>query len=297
MKPIKLQPTSMYGERGPRRTPFIVAILVIATISLTLAGLWHKSQQDSAPQELPQQEVSIPESTAPPPAPPIKKPNPLEEDIIEEDPIIYTKREGYSPSVAETPTMVGYDYFSDAIFIGDSFAGNIPGYLGAVLDDVPVISIKDKDLLSLDTSSEAFEKDLNSLLESAFNFSRKKKVYLCFGATTLEIEKNQYTQIYSAIIDIIKKEFPKSEIFAVGITPVTESPSQLRDFPYLGNAKISLYNKEIVALASEMGVYYIDAPAAFIIDDKLPDHFTADGVTLLGEGYYQWLGYLRKHTP
>ncbi len=194
---------------------------------------------------------------------------------------------------------VDNDYFADAVFIGDSrtdglrlYSGikgsNFLYYTGVTVFDAA--SRKSK-LLEIDGEKVSF---LEALEQKEY-----AKVYIMFGINELGYpSKTAFIDTYSLFIDRVREVQPDAVIYIQALIPVNEAKCKSHGQPdYITNKKIARYTEQLIALAEEKQVAYVDV-AAGMTDETgaVPDDLSSDGVHFKRAGYVQWLDYLKTHT-
>lgn len=187
------------------------------------------------------------------------------------------------------------DYFSDAVFIGDSrtegfilnngLTAKVNSYThkGLTVDTIftdKIINMNGKKLTIME-----------ALKETSFS-----KVYIMLGINeTGWVYGNMFINKYKKIIDEIKKINPKCTIYIESIIPVTEQVSN--EHKYINNVKINQYNSLIKKMAEEKDIYYLNIQEALINENgALPDEAATDGIHLNRKYCEKWFEYLKNHT-
>lgn len=214
---------------------------------------------------------------------------PVTEDPDNGEPAPYD----YTQPVPETDAVED-DYFSDAVFIGNSRTEGFMLYagpseatyitaVGLMVDTFfkkPYITVDGKKV----TAAEALK---------ATEFS---KVYIMLGMNELGwVYPSVFIEYYGKIIDAIREENPEAAIYIQSILPVTAKKDA--EGTVYNNQRISEYNDLLLKLAAEKEVYYVDVASAVAGEDgKLPEENSFDGVHLYPPSCQQWLTYLKTHT-
>ncbi len=187
------------------------------------------------------------------------------------------------------------DYFSDAVFIGDSRTQGFILYSGlsnttAYADKgLSVESVFTKEVISTGNAKV-------SVMDALAQKPDFKKVYLMLGVNELGwAYSNIFQEKYQQVVQRIKEINPDAEIYAQSILPVSQAKSD-GDKIY-NNPKIQEYNQLIQEVAAEEEVYYLNVAEA-VADESgvLPEEASTDGVHLNKEYCQKWLAYLKNHT-
>lgn len=190
---------------------------------------------------------------------------------------------------------VDENYFSDAVFIGDSrtegfilnngLTAKVNSYThkGLTVDTIfndKIINMNGKKLTIME-----------ALKETSFS-----KVYIMLGINeTGWVYSDMFINKYEKVIDEIKKINSKCTIYIESIIPVTEQVSN--EHQYINNVKINEYNSLIKEMAEEKGIYYLNVQEALINENGvLPDEAATDGIHLNRKYCEKWFEYLKNHT-
>ena len=205
-----------------------------------------------------------------------------------------TKGYDYSKPVPKSQ-KVGIEYFSDAVFIGDSRTEGL-AINNSLYSKTTVYTEKG---LKVDTifTDKVINKDGKKVtIMEALEKTKFSKVYIMLGINETGWKYNNlFIQKYTEIIDQIKKINPEAVIYIQSILPVSNKVST--EHQYLKNSKINEYNSLIQKMANEENVYYIDVNTA-IRDSSgnLPEEAATDGIHLNKTYCGKWLEYLETHT-
>lgn len=120
------------------------------------------------------------------------------------------------------------------------------------------------------------------------------KVFLMIGTNDLAWGGKTVPEVrvkIAEVLDTIKRQSPGTRIYLQSVLPVIDG--MVNRFE---NKNIDPMNAELEKLAREKGVTWIDL-APFFKDGngQLKKAYTADGLHLTGEAYYQWYSVIRKH--
>ncbi|HBB31386.1 MAG TPA: G-D-S-L family lipolytic protein [Cyanobacteria bacterium UBA8803] len=90
---------------------------------------------------------------------------------------------------------------------------------------------------------------------------------------------------YQRILDTIKKEAPKTQVFVQSLLPVNNQQYRIK----VDNKDLVAVNRELQRLASQFSFKYIDLYQQFANNqNQLDPKYTLDGVHLNGQGYLTW---------
>lgn len=274
----------------------LLAVVLLVGISLSLAWVWHTTQQKSiAPPSQNQNNPSgllesvssttaSPSASEPEAAPPEKPP--------EQTPASLSGAVPASEPVENT-------YFDDAIFFGDSISTGISLY--HIADNTAVVAmtginpdnINYKEVIDADDGSDR----RLTVLDAAKAHGARKKVYIMLGGNGIGYDIKTFITGYRTFLTSVKAQYPDAVIYLQSMTPVVADYVNEFD-PTMNNEKIDTYNLEICKLAQEEGVYYLDVASAFKDETgALPKEASpVDGLHFTPEYYAKWFAYLKKHT-
>lgn len=206
-----------------------------------------------------------------------------------------SEEEEFQSAVSKSK-KVGMDYFSDAVFLGDSRTEGL--IISTGLSKAAFYGGKG---LTVDTAftqnvvrlsgSKSKITPIDALKKKKFN-----KVYVMFGINELGWAYDDiFVERYTKLINEIQKLQPDAKIYVQSILPVSKE-KETKDKIY-NNKKIIRYNKLIKKMAENEKVYYIDVASAVRNKDKvLPVSASTDGVHLNKEYCGKWLDYIKVHT-
>lgn len=189
------------------------------------------------------------------------------------------------------------DYFSDAVFIGDSRTDGFLLYSGIgcgtnlTSNGLSIFKLDEKKALTIDGKEY-------TLLE-ALALAQYKKVYLSLGVNELGTYNDDgFYQSYLDAIDAIRNCQPNAVIYIEGLIPLNEDVIREVGGPsYLTNEHLKVYNDLMRKAAQEKQVVFLDLYSAFVQPDgQIPADASRDGVHLRKDACIQWLDYLKTHT-
>jgi lysophospholipase L1-like esterase len=185
------------------------------------------------------------------------------------------------------------DYFSDALFIGDSRTqglllysnlGNASYYAarGLTVEQVFKKAVVDSGGGKLTVS--------DALSRRAFG-----KVYLMFGLNELGWNSaDKFIEQYGRVLDRVRETQPDAIVYVQGIMPVSAWKSE-KD-PVHNNPNIARFNEMIERLTEEKNAIYLKVSDG-VADESgvLPDEASSDGIHLNKKYCIKWEEYLRAH--
>ena len=186
------------------------------------------------------------------------------------------------------------DYFSDAVFVGDSRTEGLKMYSG-----LPVENFFSSVGLSVDKVFTDRVVSLNGQMltvSEALQRAEYSKVYIMLGLNELGwVYESAFAEEYARIIDVIRESHPDAVIYVQAIIPVSRWKDGSNDV--YTNANVVRLQRALCRMCEEKGVNYVNvAECMQDADGFLPADATPDGVHLTQEYYQLWIDYLKTHT-
>ena len=192
-------------------------------------------------------------------------------------------------------TQVDDEYFTDALFIGDSRTVGLSEYCEP-LDEratfyskvsLTIYGALDKPFIKTDAGTISVEQALS---EKQF-----AKIYIMLGLNEMGTGTVEtFTEAYAEVIDRIRELQPDAIIFIQGIMHVTEKKSS--QDKYFNNKNINERNEALSQLADNKTIFYMDMNEA--VDDEngnLLSELSFDDVHLKASSYQRWYEFLLNH--
>lgn len=190
---------------------------------------------------------------------------------------------------------VDEDYFTDALFIGDSRTVGLSEYCEP-LDtratfyaqvSLTIYKVMDKPIVKSGNDKISLEQ---ALTENHFN-----KIYIMLGLNEIGTgTAESFAEEYANVVNRIRELQPDAIIFIQGIMHVTEHKSSTDK--YFNNDNINRRNEELAKLADNKTVFYMDMNEA--VDDEngnLIKELSFDDVHLKASSYERWYQFLLEH--
>ena len=187
------------------------------------------------------------------------------------------------------------DYFTDALFIGDSRTVGLSEYCEP-LDtratfyaqvSLTIYKVMDKPIVKSGNDKISLEQ---ALTENHFN-----KIYIMLGLNEIGTgTAESFAEEYANVVNRIRELQPDAIIFIQGIMHVTEHKSSTDK--YFNNDNINRRNEELAKLADNKTVFYMDMNEA--VDDEngnLIKELSFDDVHLKASSYERWYQFLLEH--
>lgn len=237
------------------------------------------------------------------PTPPLQavlsaSPSPVPSPTPEPTPTAVSEPD-WSLPVPEGEAVDPGDWFSDAVFIGDSRTDGLKLYSGipseAVFLDYTGLTVYDViDEKKVIRSGGEKVSILDALAAGTYG-----KIYISLGINELGYyDPESFSEAYAQIIDAMQACQPDARIYIQSIFPVNSAKCKANDIPYyITNEGVSSYNQVLPSLCGEKKVRLIDIPDSLQDEDgEAPADLSADGVHFKKEGYCLWLDHLVTHT-
>lgn len=203
----------------------------------------------------------------------------------------------FSQPVPEN-TPVGMDYFSDALFIGDSRTQGLrlySGVKGATFYDyigLGVFGVNKPGVVTVNGKS-------CSIVEALEQGPQFGKIYIAFGLNELGYyNTDQYLATFRAFLEQVKTLQPNAVIYLQNLAPVEEARCRAYgQASCINNDRVAVFNQIFAQLAQECRVALVDIHSALVDENGgLPDGATSDGIHFQRPQYETWLAYLMSHT-
>lgn len=209
-----------------------------------------------------------------------------------------TEQQGEQDVTAEPVYMTVEDeYFSDAVFIGDSRTVGMYEYGG--LEDIStfyastgltVYKIFDAAIVSVPGQKKKIT------VEEALQDNSFAKIYLMIGINEMGTGTVEtFIEKYREVVEHLQELQPEAVIYIQGIIKVTTERSDQGD--YINNEGIEARNRELEKLADNSRIFYLDVNP-LICDETggLVDSYTFDGVHLKAKYIPIWKDYLKENA-
>ncbi len=189
------------------------------------------------------------------------------------------------------------DYFSDALFIGDSRVVGLYQYSG-LMDVATFYASKGLTVFKLfDASIVPVEDERGTItIEEALSEKQFKKVYLMVGINEMGVgDVEGFLAKYQEVVDRIQELQPDAILYLQAIIKVTAKRSEKGDYIY--NEGIEERNVGIAAMADNKTVFYLDVNP-LICDEMggMIEEYTSDGVHLKAKYIPIWENFLKEHA-
>lgn len=200
-------------------------------------------------------------------------------------------------SVLEASSAVSYDYFSDAVFAGDSLTIGLRLFGPySEITTVAYTGINTKTAMEEEFYQTPDGQTLT--MADAINYFHPRKIYLMLGCNGINWATPEWLiDYYDQLTDMIEAKNPDSYIIIESIFATTASKAATNS--YLDIANIRRFNELAKDMALRKGYYFLDSYSAVCNseDGYLPEAMAAnDGTHLVNAGYSAWFNYICTHT-
>ena len=280
------------AQKRPRRRnpiPLLAAAAAVCLALIIIPSLGSGPAQSAAAQS-PEAPRTLPSASPTPEATPTPTPTP--EPTPTPVPAL-----DFTQPVPESEE-VEMDYFSDALFIGDSRTDGLRLYSGIQGADfycykgLTIFEVDERKIVELNGNSY-------SVVEALEKGPQYAKIYISLGVNELGYYNDDaYHQAFSEFLDTVKALQPDAIIYLENLVPVNpQKCAEYKQPSYVNNDRVAAYNAIYPQLATEHQVALLDVASALSDENGiLPADATADGVHFTKAWYQKWLAYLMNHT-
>jgi lysophospholipase L1-like esterase len=170
------------------------------------------------------------------------------------------------------------EVFKNDAFIGDSITEGLSFF--EFLDEKNVYAKLGVSLSTAQAEIEEAEK------------LQPENVFLLFGLNDVVdpgTSEKAFAKSYKSVIDSIKKQLPKSNIYVQSVLPVLQKATDKK--PALNNERINKFNAELINLCKNEKVTYLDISGLARGNQKL---YQGDGIHFMQQFYTSWLYHIEK---
>lgn len=181
------------------------------------------------------------------------------------------------------------EYFSDALFIGDSRTEGIKSY--GTAKNADYYSYVGLSVYKIDDKNNPTKSGTQMTLDEYLNHKQYKKVYVMLGFNEVGYPKNNTVKKYSQLLDRISSAQPDAKIYICANLLVTAKCSATDKYSH--NPDILQLNSMLSELADGEKRIYIDVNEYFGDGNgNLRDGISGDGTHLYAKYYPLWCDWL-----
>lgn len=193
------------------------------------------------------------------------------------------------------------DYFSDALFLGDSLTQALAGYrypdgvkelasVCAYKGITPQMILSDVKMENVDGAIVQVQDEIRE--------KNPSKIYLQMGENAMAgMQDQKLVESYASLVDWLQEIFPQTPVFIQTMPPVTKTVAT--ENVLMTNARIRKVNGMLAKLSQEKHCYFLDLYHALCDEEgNLPYGIAReDGIHLKEAGTKRWIRYLTEHVP
>ncbi len=207
------------------------------------------------------------------------------------------ENQGVEPEKGHPPVYVTVedDYFTDAVFIGDSRTVGMFEYGGLeeistfyATEGMSVYKFYTEKVISLPGRREKVTVE-EALQEQSF-----AKVYLMLGINEMGGDVEVFAEMYAQVLARIQELQPDAIIYVQSIMKVSAKRSAKGD--YITNEGIETRNALIESFADNRNVFYLDINPPVCDEGGMIADYTFDGVHLKAKYIELWKQFLKEHA-
>lgn len=190
-------------------------------------------------------------------------------------------------------TKVSKDYFSDAVFIGDSRTVGICEYSG--IDNATYLCKTSLSIYDFDKPKITYNDEKTSIAD-VLEHKKFGKIYLMVGINECGFgTPESFYEKYSDVVKRIRRMQPDAIIYIEGNLLVTDDESA-KDTK-VTNENLKARNEIISTLANQTDIFYIDINESSLCENgSLKPEYTWDQVHIKAQYYRIWRDFLMEHA-
>lgn len=187
---------------------------------------------------------------------------------------------------------VDENYFSDALFIGDSRMQGFGLWSGLPATFYTSTGFQ---LYRYETTKVVRTEDGKEPIFNALPYDAFTKIYIKVGLNEIGWgTEEKFESIYAQFIQQLREQEPRAIIFIHGLLPVTAQKSA--SDAYINNEKIIARNNALAVFAQTQNAYYLNVWDALADENGcLPAEMAGDGIHMKSQYMPLWTDYLMQH--
>ena len=196
-------------------------------------------------------------------------------------------------TTSSTSNKNNKDYFSDALFIGDSRTVGIAEY--GTIKNATYFASTGMSVYNIWRQKIGISSVGKVSLEELLGKQKFDKVYIMLGINEIGYNMSQTIKKYQELVKYVKSKQPKAIIYLQANLHVTKAKSD--SDKTINNTRINKLNSLISKMANNKDIFYLDVNSVF--DDNsgnLRADYTSDKVHIYGKYYKQWTEWIRKNV-
>ncbi len=201
----------------------------------------------------------------------------------------HEQAEGEPVKAPLTFETAGYEYFEDALFIGDSRTVGLMEY--GNIEKATFFADSGMSVFALDKKKVSVSKEGKITFDEVLKQKQYGKIYLMLGINELGYRFDTLQAKYRETVEKIREQQSDAIIYLCANMHVTDEQSA-KDEIY-NNENVNRVNEMISGLADNETVFYIDVNELF--DDaegNLSTEYSSDAFHVYGKYYMDWVDWL-----
>ncbi len=191
------------------------------------------------------------------------------------------------------PEISNEEYFSDALFIGDSRTAGL--YLYGKISGAKYFARTSMTVANCFSNKKSETGTGNDSLEQYLKKNKFGKIYILLGINEIGSSANSIASNYDKLITKIKVLQPDSIIIIQSNMHVTKKKSDANPKTF-NNNRIDVLNSKLASLADNDTVFYLSIESAFDDDsENMNPDYTGDGVHLKAKYYSLWREHIYEY--
>lgn len=185
-------------------------------------------------------------------------------------------------------------YFGNCAFVGDSITVGLSDYQLVPIKNVYAEIGMNIEKINTETIHTAFGE---ATVLDGLKQAKPENIYIMLGSNGIAwLPVSDMISYYCEFISSIQQNLPDSNIYILSIPPVTAARESAEEEPIL-NSDIDKYNSELLKMADDKKIYYVDVNTALKGNDgKFPeDNAAEDGMHFKKTTYKIMLDYILSH--
>lgn len=186
-------------------------------------------------------------------------------------------------------------YFGKCAFVGDSITVGLSDYQLVPVKNVFAEIGMNIEKINSETMQTAFG-EMTAL--EGLKQAQPENIYIMLGSNGISwLTVDDMISYYSEFVNSIQENLPDSQIYILSIPPVTAERETDEEEPIL-NSDIDKYNSELLKMANDKKIHYVDVNTALKGNDgKFPAENAADdGMHFKKTTYSIMLDYILSHV-
>lgn len=211
------------------------------------------------------------------------------ENSLAKDSLIENDNPAMEEQQLRSFVTAGYDYFEDALFIGDSRTVGLMEY--GNLENTVFFADSGMSVFSLQSKKVSVPELGKVTLAEILQEKQYGKIYLMLGINELGYQFEVVQKKYQETVEYIRSFQGNAVIFLCANLHVTEEQSE-KD-PIYNNTNVNRVNEMIAGLADNINYFYVDVNELF--DDEngnLDEEYCSDSFHVYGKDYKSWIDWL-----